>query len=108
MDRVSEFISEAIKAWPSKSIQPGSVDFSDGLACFRATAGAGSENVVEIMGSRKPKDVPIFQWLNTIIENAKTELSGTYHIINFSKFGKRYLAEVSYRFNCRICIKRLL
>lgn len=73
MDRVGGFTCDAIKAWARKRVEPGSVVFSDGLACFRATADAGCVHVPEIMGGRKPKDVPTFQWLNTIIENVKQD-----------------------------------
>jgi len=108
MDRVGGFTSDAIKAWARKRVEPGSVVFSDGLACFRATADAGCVHVPEIMGGRKPKDVPNFQWLNTIIGNVKTGLCGTYHAFNFKKYGDRYLAEVAYRFNRRFDLKGLL
>ena len=69
MNRVSGFTSEAIKTWTKKRIVPGSVVFSDGLGCFRATADAGCEHVAEIMGGRKPKEVPIFQWLKGTSKN---------------------------------------
>jgi transposase-like protein len=108
MDRVSGFTSEAIKDWAKKRVVPGSVVFSDGLACFRATADAGCEHVPEIMGGRKPKEATIFQWLNTIMGNVKTALSSTHHAFNFKKYGDRYLAEMSYRFNRRFNLKGLL
>jgi transposase-like protein len=108
MNRVSGFTSEAIKTWTQTKIVPGSAVFSDGLGCFRATADAGCEHVAVIMGGRKPKEVPIFQWLNTIMGNVKTGLSGTYHAFNFQKYGDRYLAEIAYRFNRRFNLKGLL
>lgn len=108
MNRVSGFTSEAIKTWTKTKIVPGSAVFSDGLGCFRATADAGCEHVAVIMGGRKPKEVPIFQWLNTIMGNVKTGLSGTYHAFNFQKYGDRYLAEIAYRFNRRFNLKGML
>ena len=108
MNRVSGFTSEAIKTWSKTKIVPGSAVFSDGLGCFRATADAGCEHVAVIMGGRKPKEVPIFQWLNTIMGNVKTGLSGTYHAFNFQKYGNRYLAEIAYRFNRRFNLKGML
>ena len=60
MDRASGFTIEAIKPWPGKRFEPGSVVFSYGLACFRATTNAGCENIPEIIGGRKPKEVPNF------------------------------------------------
>lgn len=108
MDRVSGFTSVAIKAWAKKRVASGSAVFSDGLVCFRATADAGCEHVPDIMGGRKPKEVPVFQWLNTIMGNVKTGLSGTYHAFNFKKYGDLYLEEVAYRFNRRFNLKGLL
>ena len=108
MNRVSGFTSEAIKTWTKTKVVPGSAVFSDGLGCFRATADAGCEHVAEIMGGRKPKEVPILQWLNTIMGNVKTGLSGTYHAFKFQKYGDRYLAEIAYRFNRRFNLKGML
>ncbi len=41
LNRVSGFTSNAIEAWSVDSLAPGSLVFSDGLACFRAVAAAG-------------------------------------------------------------------
>jgi hypothetical protein len=108
IDRVSGFTSAAIRAWAKKRLAPGSAVISDGLACFRATADAGCEHVTEIMGGMKPKEVPIFQWLNPIMGNVKTGLTGSYHVFNFMNYGDRYLLEVASRFNCRFNLKDLL
>jgi hypothetical protein len=78
-NRVSEFTSDAIEAYSVDSLSPGSIVFSSGLACFRAVAAAGCDNVPVMIGGRKPKDVPLFQWLNTIIGNVTTALYGTHH-----------------------------
>jgi len=108
LNQVSGFTSDAIETWSLQSLAPGAVVFSDGLACFRAVAAAGCDHVPVVIGDRKPKDVPLFQWLNTIIGNVKMALSGTYHAFNFKKYGDRYLAEISYRFNRRFSLKGLL
>jgi len=31
-----------------------------------------------VVGGRKPKDLPEFQWINTVLGNLKTCLSGSY------------------------------
>jgi transposase-like protein len=108
LDRVNGFTGAAIEDWTRKRVAPGSVVFSDGLTCFRAVVNAGCKHVSEIIGGRKPKDVPVFQWLNTIMGNVKTGLSGTYHAFDFKKYGDRYLAEVVYRFNRRFDLKGML
>lgn len=108
MSRVSGFTLEAIKDWAEAHVVPGSTVYSDGLGCFRGAAEAGCKHVVEVAGGRKPKDLPNFQWLNTILGNVKTGLSGTYHAFNFKKYGDRYLAEIAYRLNRRFNLKILL
>ena len=107
MSQVSGFTLEAIKGWTKEHVLPGSTVFSDGLGCFRGVAEAGSKHVVEIVAGRKPKDLPLFQWLNTILGNIKTGLNGTYHAFKFNKYSDRYLAEIAYRFNRRFNLKTL-
>lgn len=53
------------------------------------------------MAGRKPKEVPEFRWINTVLGNLKTSLSGCYHAFDFQKYAARYLAAFSYRFNRR-------
>ena len=52
-----------------------------------------------MVGGRKPKDLPEFQWINPALGNLKTSLSGIYHAFAFSKYAARYLAAFTYRFN---------
>ncbi len=42
-----------------------------------------------------------FHWVNTLLGNLKTALSGTYHAINHARYAHRYLAKFTYRFNRR-------
>ena len=60
-----------------------------------------------IVGGRKPKDLPEFNWINTVLGNLKTSLSGAYHAFDFSKYGTRYLAAFAYRFNRRFNLATL-
>jgi hypothetical protein len=48
---------------------------------------------------RKPKDLPEFQRINTVLGNLKTRLSDSYHAIGFRKYAARYLAAFSCCFN---------
>jgi hypothetical protein len=57
------------------------------------------------MAGRKPKDVPQFNWINTILGKLKTSLSGCYHASSFRKYAARYLAEFCYRFNRRFDLR---
>jgi len=109
---VSGFTSKAIADWAKANLSPGSAVLSDGLACFAAVIEAGCQHQAIIVGGRKPKDVPEFLWVNTILGNLKTSLGGAYHAFDFVKYAARYLAAFAYRFNRRFQLdtlpKRLL
>ena len=84
---------------------PGCQATSDGLACFAGGTEAGCEHTAIIVGARKPKDLPQFTWVNTVLGNLKTSLGGAYHAFAFAfafaKYGARYLATFAHRFNRR-------
>jgi hypothetical protein len=52
--------------------------------------------------------MPCFSWVNTVLSNLKTAISGTYHAFKFKKYSHRYLAEAQYRFNRRFDLKTML
>ncbi len=74
---------------------------SDGLACFNAVTDAGCVHQPTVVAGRKPKDLPEFKWVNTVLGNLKTSFSGCYHALAFRKYGAQYLAAFTYRFNRR-------
>lgn len=104
---VMGFTSEAVSAWAKGNLAPGSLVLSDGLACFAAVTGAGCSHQPTVMAGRKPKDVPEFKWINTVLGNLKTSLSGCYHSFDFQKYAARYLAAFCYRFNRRFDLRTL-
>jgi hypothetical protein len=104
---VSGFTSEAVRAWAKSNVAPGSAVFSDGLACFAAVTDTGCSHHPTVMAGRKPRDVPEFQWINTVLGNLKTSLSGCYHAFDFHKYASRYLAAFCYRFNRRFDLRTL-
>ena len=55
---------------------PGTAAISDGLACFGAVTDAGCTLCVDVIGKRKPRDLPQFKWVNTVLGNLKTMLPG--------------------------------
>jgi hypothetical protein len=95
------FTRKAVAAWAEADLAPGCVVHSDGLSCFAGVADAGCEHRPTVAGGRKPKDLPEFKWVNTILGNLKTSLGGTHHAFDFAKYGTRYLAAFAYRFNRR-------
>ena len=98
---VATFSREAIAQWAKANLSPGTVVTSDGLACFSGVTDAGCIHAPFVVGQLKPRDLPQFKWVNTILGNLKTTLSGAYHAFKFRKYAARYLGAFAYRFNHR-------
>ena len=107
LSRVSGFTSEAIKAWAQASLAPASLVVSDGLGCFAAVTAAGCTHRPIVVGSAKPRELPQFKWVNTVLGNLKTMLHGTFHSLAWAKHGDSYLSAFAYRFNRRFDLRGL-
>ncbi len=106
---VKSFCKAEISAWAHSWLAPTAVVVSDGLACFRAVADAGCTHTPQVVGKgRKSTDMACFAWVNTLLSNIKTAITGTYHSFKFEKYVYRYLAEAQYRFNRRFDLKKML
>ncbi len=105
---VSGFTSEAIAKWARANLSPGANVLSAGLGCFAAVTDAGCTHRVEIVGQRKPRDLPQFKWVNTVLGNLKTMLSGAYKAFGYAKYADRYLGAFAYRFNRRFDLADLV
>ena len=101
------FTREAIADWASAALSPQSTVVSDGLACFAGVTDAGCTHQPTVVGGRKPKELPMFHWVNTVLGNVKTSLSGAYHAFGFSKYAERYLGAIAYRFSRRFDLHAL-
>lgn len=104
---VAGFTLKAISQWAKSHLAPGATVLSDGLACFGAVTQAGCAHQPTVVGGRKPRDMPEFEWINTVLGNLKTSLSGCHHAFAFTKYAKRYLAAFAYRFNRRFDLRTL-
>lgn len=103
------FTHEDLSRWSNRVLAADARIVSDGLHCFRA-AGAevtGHERIV-VGSGRQAVEHPAFKAMNTVLGNLKTAIDGTYHAFDFSKYGHRYLAEASYRFNRRFDMAAML
>ena len=101
-DIVEAFSFAALKPWAKQAISPECVVTSDGLIGFEVLRQLGIEHKVVIAPKGKAgTEIDAFKWVNVLLGNLKTALSGTYHAFKFRKYGHRYLAEVQYRFNRR-------
>ena len=75
---------------------------SDGLAGFHVFERMDFEHTVYVTGkARAGEPVQALRWLNVVLSNLKTALSGTHHAFKFAKYAARYLAQAQYRFNRR-------
>lgn len=107
MAPVPGFTRKAIVDWAKEDLSSGCVVTSDGLACFNGVIDAGCQHRAIIAGGRKPKDMPEFSWINTVLGNLKTSLGGAYHAFDFAKYGVRYLGAFVYRFNRRFHLEMI-
>ena len=109
LDRVKAFSKEYIEAWAKNALAASATVVSDGLWCFQAVKATAKMHQRIVTGSgRKAAKTPEFRWVNTVLGNLKTALSGTCNAFDFKKYGHRYLAEFQYRFNRRFDLKGML
>jgi hypothetical protein len=108
LNLVSGFTSKAIGNWAKANLAAGTSVTSDGLGCFAAVADAGCIHVPMAVGDLKPRDLPEFKWVNTVLGNLKTTLAGAYHSLKYRKYAARYLAAFAYRINRRFDLRNLV
>jgi len=51
----------------------------------------GCQHQAIIVRGGKPKKLPEFLWINTLLGNLKTSLGGVYHAVDYAKYAARYL-----------------
>lgn len=105
LNMISAFTSEATAKWAKASLKPKTVVSSDGLWCFSAVADASCIHVPTVVDTLKPRDVPAFKWVNTVLGNLKTMVSGAFKALKFRKYAQPYLDAVAYRFNHRFDLR---
>ena len=108
LNLVSGFTSTAIGNWAKASLEPGTLVVSDGLGCFAAVTDAGCSHMPLVVGALKPRDLPQFKWVNTVLGNLKTTLAGAFHSLKYNKYASHYLAAFAYRFNRRFDLRTLI
>jgi transposase-like protein len=105
---VAAFTREAIEQWTKTHLEPGTVVISDGLGCFAGVVDGGCEHLPIVVGGRKPRDLPEFAWINTVLGNLKTTLAGAYHAFKYRKYAEHYLCAFAYRFNRRFDLQGIV
>lgn len=103
------FTKQALAAWSEAALDPDAYVLSDGLGGFRGITGTVTcHHRISVGSGRAAVQHPDFRWVNTILGNLKTAITGTYHAFDFAKYAYRYLAEVQYRFNRRFDLRAIL
>lgn len=103
IDPVNSFTRKEVKRWVNEHIKPNSHVVSDSLDCFSAVSECGC--IHEPHNSSKMSEAEKechFKWVNTILSNVKTSLTGTFHSIEVHRYAFRYFGAFAYRFNRRM------
>lgn len=75
---------------------------SDVTWAFAQVVQAGATHERHVTGGgRQGARTPQLRWVNTLLGNLKTSLTGTLHSFDHARYAARYLAEFAYRFNRR-------
>ena len=64
--------------------------------------------LVGVVDNLKPKDLSEFKWINTVLGDLKTTLSGAFHALRYRKYGQIYLTAFADRFKRRFDLRRLM
>ncbi|WP_396335835.1 transposase [Azotobacter beijerinckii] len=82
---VPGFSLKAIEQWARSCRVPGYTVPCGGLACFTAVTAAGCLPQRTVIAGHKPRDLPEFQWVNSVLGNLETHLAGRYPVFSFRK-----------------------
>jgi ISXO2-like transposase domain len=91
-NRIEGFCSNVVSEWAKQHLALESTVVSDGLAFFTAATAEGCHHEPQMVGAtrRRSTNMPCVAWVNTMLGNLKTALSGTYHTFNYTKYADRY------------------
>lgn len=105
---ITTFSREGVAAWARANLLPGCDVRSDGLACFAGVIDAGCAHSYVVVGARKPRELPQFTCVNTILGKLKTMVGGAHKWFRFGKYARHYLGAFAYRFNNRFNLSAML
>jgi hypothetical protein len=80
---------------------PKAIVTSDGLGCFAAVTEAACTYMPRVVGALKHRDLPEFKWINTLLGNLKTMMSGAFKAMKYRKYAQTYLGAFAYQFKNR-------
>ena len=108
LGQLSGFTRQAVADWARMHLSPGCDVTSDGLACFAGVIDAGCSHSWVVVGQRKPRELPQFTWVNTILGNLKTSIGAAHKAFKFVKYAPSYFGAFAYRFNHRFDLRAMV
>ena len=105
---VRGFRKKVVKTLVERHLTPGARTVTDGLGCWRGIDEADRQHRAIVTGSgRQAATWSPFKWVNTVLGNIKTAITGTYRQLG-PKHAGRYLASFAWRFNRRYQLDSLM
>jgi len=108
---VKSFTKIEIEKWAKTNLTDGCHVKTDGLNCFNTFSTSKTlKHIRIVMNTDKEtgqKPYAKFKWVNTILGNIKSAITGTYRSSD-NQYAVRYLAEFQYRINRRFDLKTIL
>jgi len=104
---VHDFTYETVKQWSKDNLEKNCNTISDGLRGFGALKEITNHTVLVTSKAKKEEIETTFKWVNTILSNVKTSISGTFHSLKFERYGFRYLADLQFRLNRRFDLRKM-
>ncbi|MCP4269302.1 MAG: IS1595 family transposase, partial [Candidatus Brocadiaceae bacterium] len=104
---IDSFAASDIANWTRKHISAGSRVVTDGLGGFVGVEKTCRHEIHVTARMTEEQKETHFKWVDTIISNVKTLMSGSFHSIEYKRYAVRYLAEITYRFNRRYDLKKI-
>ena len=104
---VKDFKYKTVKQWSRENLKKNCNTISDGMPGFSALKEVSNHSVLVTSKAKKKEIESIFKWVNTILSNIKTSISGTFHSLKFEKYGFRYLADLQFRLNRRFDLRKM-
>ena len=103
---VKNFEKESLKSWLEDNVSGRCETICDTQHCYETLCDI-CQNKAQMLLFQKNEKRGKFDWMNIILSNIKASLYGTFHNIDFERYGYRYLADLQYRFNRRFDLKAM-
>ena len=102
---VEHFDSRSMQKWLDRNICDGCQAQCDSKHCYQVMCESCRSKGIKLWPPEESKGK--FSWMNIIVNNVKASIYGTYHSIDYKRYGYRYLADIQYRFNRRFDLKQM-